>query len=290
MIRYISIVFPLIAFSCEKEVHLDNEIKTPRITVNGILDPEHSIELEISESAFILQSGFKMPALENAKALLYDSDYNLLGEFEHETLGVYYLPGVQVVSESTYFIKVSCPGFNDVTSKTIVPRAPINVDYQMQFKDDIVSYQISFQDDAAEVNYYWVSIVQMKKTEYGFNGFSDINRHICSNNVAVENQSEIIGEASICDKFLFFSDQTFNGNAFQINFDQSNSKEANDTVISILNFKSVSEDYYKYLITREAYASHQQDPFAQPGQVHTNIENGFGILAGSNTFSDTIYW
>jgi hypothetical protein len=283
-------VFPLIAFSCEKEVHLDNEIKTPRITVNGILDPELPIEIEISESAFVLQGGFKMPVLENAKAFLYDSGYNLLGEFEHDTLGVYHLPGVNVVAGSTYFIKVSCSGFNDVTAKAIIPKAPMNVTYDMQFKDDLIEYQINFQDNGSESNYYWISIAQMKKTDYGINGFSDLNRQICSYNVAVENQSKIIGEVSICDKFLFFSDQTFNGNAFQINFDQSNSKEANDTVISILNFKSVSEDYYKYLITREAYASHQQDPFAQPGQVHTNIENGFGIFAGSNTFSDTIYW
>jgi len=56
----------------------------------------------------------------------------------------------------------------------------------------------------------------------------------------------------------------------------------------VATLSSVSEDYYKYNVTLAKYEQTQGDPFAQPVQVYSNIENGFGIFGGYSSFSDTL--
>ena len=44
--------------------------------------------------------------------------------------------------------------------------------------------------------------------------------------------------------------------------------------------RTVTEEYYQYIFTRDLQASVENNPFAQPVQVFDNIENGLGIFAG----------
>ena len=44
---------------------------------------------------------------------------------------------------------------------------------------------------------------------------------------------------------------------------------------------NISKSYYYYRISLELYQNASGNPFAQPVQVFSNIENGFGVFAGS---------
>ena len=44
---------------------------------------------------------------------------------------------------------------------------------------------------------------------------------------------------------------------------------------------NISQDYYYYRRSLELYNQSSDNPFAQPVQVYSNIENGFGIFAGA---------
>ena len=44
---------------------------------------------------------------------------------------------------------------------------------------------------------------------------------------------------------------------------------------------NISKSYYYYRTSLELYQSASGNPFAQPVQVYSNIENGFGVFAGS---------
>jgi hypothetical protein len=53
-----------------------------------------------------------------------------------------------------------------------------------------------------------------------------------------------------------------------------------------LRLKTLSEDCFKYVSTNVLQQSTSGDPFAQPTNVHNNIENGYGIFAG---YSESIF-
>ena len=44
---------------------------------------------------------------------------------------------------------------------------------------------------------------------------------------------------------------------------------------------NISKSYYYYRTSLELYQSASGNPFAQPVQVYSNIESGFGVFAGS---------
>ena len=47
----------------------------------------------------------------------------------------------------------------------------------------------------------------------------------------------------------------------------------------ILNLKHTSEAYYNYYRSLESQANAQENPFTEPAQVFSNIQNGYGIFA-----------
>lgn len=50
--------------------------------------------------------------------------------------------------------------------------------------------------------------------------------------------------------------------------------------------RTVTEEYYQYIYTRDLQASVEDNPFAQPVQIYDNIDGGLGIFAG---YSQTQY-
>ena len=48
-----------------------------------------------------------------------------------------------------------------------------------------------------------------------------------------------------------------------------------------LYLHNISKSYYYYRTSLELYQNASGNPFAQPVQVYSNIDNGFGIFAGS---------
>jgi hypothetical protein len=59
-------------------------------------------------------------------------------------------------------------------------------------------------------------------------------------------------------------------------------------VFLLTELRSISKEYYDYQTSLNEYWNADGNPFAQPVQVFTNIENGFGIFAGFGKSSDTL--
>ncbi len=56
-----------------------------------------------------------------------------------------------------------------------------------------------------------------------------------------------------------------------------------------LSFSTISEDYYSYEVSSALQFFNEGNPFAQPTQVISNINNGYGIFAGKSAIRMTIY-
>jgi hypothetical protein len=55
-----------------------------------------------------------------------------------------------------------------------------------------------------------------------------------------------------------------------------------------IELHTVTEAYYLYRFTQRQQDWIDGDPFAEPAQVQTNIENGYGIFAGTGKDSVNI--
>lgn len=280
------ILIPLVLnISCEKEIELDPEEKEPRIVVNSIFQQGDTICLQISESASILYTG-ELPRITNASAKLFDSNNNLLGTFEHDSAGIYKLPGFIPQAGNFYHLKVTDNVHNDVDATAYLPSIVNINEIDTLSKGNNMNFQIRFDDNPNEINYYAITILQMA---YYFNGMgysASSTDGMCTNQMEVRNGESDI-EGNKCGIIFLFDDKTFNGQEFTFSADQYIFEDADCTTF-VLSLRNISEDYFNYKLTNDLYNEIQPDPFSQPVQVYSNIENGFGIFAGYSISKQTI--
>ena len=74
------------------------------------------------------------------------------------------------------------------------------------------------------------------------------------------------------------TDQSFNGSTYRIrlNFEKYNDADP------ILEVYHLTEDAYRYGVSRRAYENAGDNPFAEPVNVHQNVTNGYGYFIVSN--------
>ncbi|MEL6355444.1 MAG: DUF4249 family protein, partial [Bacteroidota bacterium] len=74
------------------------------------------------------------------------------------------------------------------------------------------------------------------------------------------------------------SDRSFSGGNVEIRL-LFNDYQSNLTVLEMI---SLTEDGYRFLVSKQAYEESIDNPFAEPVNVHNNITNGYGIFMLSN--------
>lgn len=82
------------------------------------------------------------------------------------------------------------------------------------------------------------------------------------------------------DGFIF-KDNGFSDQEKELKFRYSfESESPNPHLKRTLVFAHVNEDHYRYALSYKLHAETQSDPFAEPVQLYSNVEGGFGIFSG----------
>jgi hypothetical protein len=78
---------------------------------------------------------------------------------------------------------------------------------------------------------------------------------------------------------LVLSDQSFNGNTYRVRIQADN---YNQDTLPTLEVYRLTEDAYRYAVSRYAYENSVDNPFAEPVNVHNNVSEGYGYFVLSN--------
>ncbi|MBK7028756.1 MAG: DUF4249 family protein [Bacteroidales bacterium] len=78
----------------------------------------------------------------------------------------------------------------------------------------------------------------------------------------------------------YFSDQYVNGQEFSIELPITYSGDTPGVDIFV-ELSTLSKDYFLFRKSLIKYNESQNNPFSEPIKIYTNIENGYGIFAGS---------
>ncbi len=288
----ISLALLSVIASCEKEIELKQDEIDPRIVVNSIFSANDTIWVELSESRNVLFEG-TLPTITDASLQLTDGNGTVLGDFVHESDGNYYMPTVLPVAGNLYGITASKAGFKSVSAFSTAPQL-INVTSidTVSFADaSEMEFTIQFTDDAAGTNYYSISIASYVgyENESGEIEYYESNYFTTKEFYVINGGDDIGGDGTKFGSEFYFSDElltgtniSFKGRIYYIN-------DTEDPRFFVVKVASLSEDLYKYKVTYANYLNTQGSPFAEPVQVYSNVEDGFGIFGGSSIFSDTLF-
>lgn len=289
----ITIAIIMLAAACEKEIELKQGEIEPRIVVNSIFSADDTIWVQLSESRNVLYEE-TLPNITDAVLQLTDGNGAVLGDFIHQIDGYYYLPSVIPSAGNRYGITASKDGFKSISAFSSAPQL-INVT-----SIDTVSYNdvaqmeftIKFTDNATETNYYAVSISSF----VGFNNeFGEIvyyeSNYFSTKEFYVINGGGATGlDNEKFDSEFYFSDDLLAGQNITFKGRINYLAESESPRFFVVKVSSLSEDLYKYKVTYANYLQTQGDPFAQPVQVYSNINEGFGIFGGASIYADTLFF
>ena len=275
-------------WACEKEIPLKQDEAEPRIVVNGLFQAEDTVWIQLSESRNVLYKE-ELPNITNATAQLLDKNSNVLGDFTHDTDGRYYVPGVFPVAGETSGLNVSAPNLKSVKATSEAPSllSDFTVD-TVAAPNDELEFTIRFQDDPDQINYYGISITYFGTwiNEFGEEEMYQ-DSYISTKEFYVTNGEEDVDGTKYAQEF-FFSDASLNGQMITFKARKYN-YEFEDSGFFKIQVKSLSEDASKYKVSYAKYLEVQGSPFAEPVQVYSNIEDGFGIFGGISAVKDTIW-
>lgn len=177
-------------------------------------------------------------------------------------------------TESVYRLEISAPNFKTIKATQTMPRQVSilagkytpNGTFSSE-GDKVDAIDIEFQDPVDEENYYAFSGIQ--RMAY----FDGQDTSYFESNIYLESNDPLINFGT--GQLLLLSDAAFNGNTYKASLYSYNELSEGEIRIQLL---SISRDAYLYHRSLSNYYDAQDNPFAEPVNVHQNIENGHGIF------------
>lgn len=259
--------------SCTKQIPFDDPGTEQKLVINSLIEPNDSITAEISVSASILRPG-DVNVLTTATVSLYENG-TLIGNLEPDDFDIYGIDHAPVEGKE-YELVASETEYGTASSTTSVPSAivvsNITVEQTLDLNDQTI-YRVEFDlDDPSGDNFYILHVVQ---------SYPDVAEQWDQSFTSTE--PYFLGGSQ--DNYFWsgaaFRDDAFDGQKQRMTVDLDYLDTSQGSTYSILLI-SATEEHFLYHVSYKAYQDSNGDPFSQPVQIYSNVDNGLGIFAGHN--------
>ncbi|MFL2585588.1 MAG: DUF4249 domain-containing protein [Parvicellaceae bacterium] len=291
-IYFISLI--LIGFiSCEKVIPFEGEVAVSKLVINSLFQSDSTFKVHVSSSKSVIDTA-SFQNIEDAVVAIRDKNGNIIENLVHDSNG-FYKGQTFPNNYQTYQLVVSHINYNNISAIDSLP-APIfinNVDTTTladPINGDRLEITLNFDDPGNIQNYYLIETYAIFES------------------LLIKDQDTIESELDTTQQYMLLTDEVFqNGGspwreqglfndllfdgqtkALTIEIPNDNYSGSEDgyeysyqTKGLRIYLHNISPSYYYYRTSLELYQQSSGNPFAQPVQVFSNINNGFGVFAGA---------
>lgn len=194
-----------------------------------------------------------------------------------------------------YDVEAAAPGFDKAEGSSAFP--PLVRPFRVQLKRNVRVEQdrgpqdeisVTFADDGAATNQYLFRIRRAGGSfaDCVFTNDKDVERLVYS-------EPFYTSECLDGDRLLV-SDKNFNGATKTIVFYvntyemEAYADQQGNTLRPVLELLHINDDYFRYMKSVNAYDNAQDNPFAEPTNIITNVKNGYGFFTTFAQAADTL--
>ena len=322
----IILIILLFNFSCIKEKPFKIPEGKTELALFSENYPEDSLEIFISLAQTMGHYPY-YNINEPVKISLFE-DNNLLQEKNAKMHGHKYLDtafyGIanfdneMLIEGNRYKIKVSSPGYENIEAETTKP-VSVKIksltwkhiegkmpewffDVYDSYEDQnpmyptieythMIEFSITF-DDPPENNFYQCGIHNLNysyfEAEYkmryaSFDWPDPLYNIVCYSTIPSTGE----GDPGLVNEIVF-EDKGFNGEEKTVKLVVSAREIIASSYEYIIKLYSLSEDHYRYIVSEWLYNRSKEDPFAEPVDFYSNVNNETGIFAIASCDFDTI--
>lgn len=294
MKRSIQVLFiiGILTASCEKIIDINVPEKDRKIVFNSLINPDSTLAVNLSKSKSILEDN-SIIILADGVVSVFEDD-NFIGDMEYSEQGWYFLRGYKPNQGNKYRFEVDHSQLRPVSAEVSVPfEVPvIQLDTSRSFDEygnDIYKMSISIDDPEGEENYYALSIVTTGRV------YDWVNEEFLDSIQTYNTYFRLAGEGGnnpgsdfveqkpsfTVDGKMFIMDAPFRtaGGRMELALEYYIYSSAPDSITVNVSLDHIDRSYYYYAASKEKYYQSGGNPFAEPVQVYSNIENGFGLMS-----------
>ena len=300
--------------SCNQEADLPFPTAGRQVVLNGILNPDSTIRITLTET-IPLDETQNFPTVNNAAVVLYE-DERIVDTlvFQQDEYSSDYYPQVG----KQYTVEAQVPGYEVVRASDRVPSPPVfEVCYQRDTADRYTPasaiINVSIDNPGQKAHSYWLDITSIKYDGRVCEAIED--SLVCDNGSPVFFRPKTEWYRSFStlpDPFNSYIDNIAGGVRAYNEYIRLNSEATTSETITLdiasptpynylvsypalhdslsysLNVINASEVYDRYLKSSLIYYlafeygnpdDQRPDPFAEPIEIYSNVENGTGIFA-----------
>ncbi len=313
--------FSILFSSCyfERIVDIEEEAITTHLVFNGIFYAGRDTNyFHLSESYPLYNHNHDTGSIESNKPagkMIQDMGFTCeingekrLVEYDPSD-SVYILPG-RLQEKDSLLLRGMYQG-KEIKSKTRLPFAPqvmamdtaTVIRFESNYLQECILFRVKIKKNPNENNYYRLLINnQLYYKELGeFHPWYQSNIYYTNDPVLINGYTGISGKAGIgqvyfSDNFFsVFRDAMFKEEEHTLTFyvEKYPSSPIYNTIQNHMSVRlqSISEDLYKYYSSLQYSGSFSSGNTSTPVIIHTNIDNGLGILGACNEiliFEDTL--
>lgn len=280
--------------SCEKVIPFEGDIDSSKLVINSIFESDSVFKVHVSGSRSVIDTS-SFQNIVDAIVKIKDENNNLIEFLSHTNNGFY--TGQNIPEENkTYTLEVEHSNYTNIMASDSLP-SPItinNVDTSTiidAINGNRLQITMNFNDPITIENFYLVETYAVIEYLLIYD-LDTVEYEIDTSQQTMFLTDEVFqnGGSPYRDQGLF-NDLLFDGQSKSLEIEIPNNFKANEddyewrsnTLGLRVYLHNISRSYYYYRTSLEQYQNASGNPFAQPVQVFSNIENGFGIFAGSQT-------
>ncbi|WP_020569976.1 DUF4249 family protein [Neolewinella persica] len=295
---YLSLIIVFLASSCDEDsfsqtvdIPIPEHEPLPALTLdlrsgdtiaNSVLDLSRGILEEADQTI-----GNKQVELYRDDVLIAASDPNSQSVRFFDLM----LAAPIGTEEATYRLVGKIDGFTEVEATQIMPVIPefTLISYEPEGAIDIDGFRtdeiiLDLEDDPAKEDFYGFRVTNTPRDQIscfinssGDTIVCDTFRNEFVRDYYLQSPDPLLNEGT--GYGLVLSDQSFNGNTYRVRLQADNYNR--DSMPTLVVYR-LTEDAYRYAVSRNAYEDSVGNPFAEPVNVHNNVAEGYGYFVLSN--------
>ncbi|MDR2472997.1 MAG: DUF4249 domain-containing protein, partial [Tannerella sp.] len=279
-------------FSCEKNIEFKGKQQAPLLVINSILSPDSLLTASASKSLFFL-SDEENTAIENADIQVFVNGEQV-GKYTFSHSDSAFIDILtSIKGQSYYFLdykpkagdriryEASAPGLlQGVECETVIPQPTEIISLETESVKNPnrgygMDFKIKFQDTPNEKNYYRIAVyMRYRAWGYYYPGMNIITLplQVTSDDMVFDSNAPTSGfltDETDGSYTTVFSDDLIDSKEYTIKCHASvDGFSPEDVEDIIVQFISLTEDYYFYLRTLEASSEQGDTPFSEPVQIY----------------------
>ncbi|QHS60946.1 DUF4249 domain-containing protein [Chitinophaga agri] len=274
----ITILLFLVLTACQKESRISIPYDGDKIVLNSLIQPDSLVYIRITRSKPVKEyQNLQFPEIKNATIVMREDGKPLPApEWKVINGKGYYVSASPAKAGKHYTVAVSYSGLTSVAAADSTPVAPDIRDGSAQKTANRVRFTL--KDDPAQKNYYRIRvynadtvngvITPLKRDSIKFRLDPSYNN----------NFTDIIGNTYYGEVLL--KDERINGKEVQFVLQTSKQITASYVIVEVSNLTMGA-----FLYLDDTYSQRLEDKLdfsLDPVYIYSNVENGYGIIAGVN--------